>query len=120
MTKNGLNTKGGEFLLPNGKFYVGKYHVHHKKGAMVGERHVDRKHDLLTPATSAAAQKVADIMNTFSRKGARPTSTSTSTRRRRTTPATPRPTYTPRTSPSPSPQRSSTRRSSGGGGGGGY
>lgn len=116
MTKNGLNTKGGEFLLPNGKFYVGKYHVHHKKGAMVGERHIDKKHDSLTPATSAAAQKVADIMNTFSRKGARPTSTST--RRRRTTPATPRPTYTPRTSPSPSPQRSSTRRSSGGGGGG--
>jgi hypothetical protein len=117
MTKNGLNTKGGEFLLPNGKFYVGKYHVHHKKGAMVGERHVDKKHDSLTPATSAAAQKVADIMNTFSRKGARPTSTSTR-RRRRTTPSAPRSAYTPRTSPSNSPQRSSTRRSSEGGGGG--
>lgn len=103
MTKNGLNTKGGEFLLPNGKFYVGKYHVHHKKGAMVGERHIDKKHDSLKPATRAAAQKVADIMNTFSRKGARPTSASTRTRR---------------TTPPPSPRRSSARRSSGGGGGG--
>lgn len=45
----GLYTPGGEFLLPNGKDYVGLYHIHPNKGPMVGRVHVPTQHDLLTP-----------------------------------------------------------------------
>ena len=45
----GLYTSGGEFLLPNGKDYVGLYHIHPGKGPMVGIRHVPYSHALLTP-----------------------------------------------------------------------
>lgn len=39
MTRENLLTKGGEFNLPNGTTYKGKYHVHVSKGAMVGAEH---------------------------------------------------------------------------------
>lgn len=45
----GLYTPGGEFLLPNGKNYIGLYHIHPGKGPMVGIRHVGYSHELLTP-----------------------------------------------------------------------
>ena len=44
-----LYTPGGEFLLPNGKDYVGLYHIHPDKGPMVGRRHVPYFHQALTP-----------------------------------------------------------------------
>ena len=45
----GLYTNGGEYLLPNGKDYVGLYHIHPGKGAMVGRVHVPTQHSVLTP-----------------------------------------------------------------------
>lgn len=45
----GLYTNGGEYLLPNGKDYVGLYHIHPGKGAMVGRVHKSTQHDILTP-----------------------------------------------------------------------
>ena len=47
-----LYTSGGEFTTPDGKEYIGYYHIHPEKGAMVGAVHVRRKHDLLTPIDS--------------------------------------------------------------------
>jgi len=51
-----LYTNGGEFKTPDGKEYVGPYHVHPKKGPMVGAVHIKRKHDLLTPISPSAPQ----------------------------------------------------------------
>lgn len=45
----GLYTNGGEYLLPNGKDYVGPYHIHPDKGAMVGSTHIPSSHAILTP-----------------------------------------------------------------------
>jgi len=47
-----LYTSGGEFITPNGKEYIGYYHIHPDKGPMVGAVHVRKKHDLLTPIDS--------------------------------------------------------------------
>jgi hypothetical protein len=47
--KENLNTKGGEYLLPNGKEYMGPYHIHPSKGAMVGATHISSPHSKLTP-----------------------------------------------------------------------
>ena len=44
-----LYTPGGEFLLPNGKDYIGLYHIHPDKGPMVGIKHTLLPHSLLTP-----------------------------------------------------------------------
>ena len=46
---HGLYTNGGEYLLPNGKNYIGLYHIHPSKGAMVGIAHTPNQHDILTP-----------------------------------------------------------------------
>ena len=43
-----LNTNGGEYLLPNGKEYIGPYHIHPTKGAMVGATHISSPHSKLT------------------------------------------------------------------------
>lgn len=45
----GLYTEGGEYKLSNGKIYMGLYHIHPDKGAMVGRVHVETPHDNLTP-----------------------------------------------------------------------
>jgi hypothetical protein len=45
----GLFTNGGEYLLPNGKDYVGLYHIHPDKGPMVGRIHTSTPHSSLTP-----------------------------------------------------------------------
>jgi len=47
--KEALYTSGGEFTLPNGREYVGYYHVHPEQGAMVGRYHSARPHDTLEP-----------------------------------------------------------------------
>tara|TARA_R110002020_G_scaffold461739_1_gene680762 strand:+ start:501 stop:1427 length:927 start_codon:yes stop_codon:yes gene_type:complete len=55
-TQENLYTSGGEFTTPDGKEYIGPYHVHPEKGPMVGAVHIKRKHDLLTPITPSAPQ----------------------------------------------------------------
>ncbi len=52
-----LYTGGGEFLTPDGNPYVGPYHIHPTKGAMVGAKHVDAPHAILTPVESVAEEK---------------------------------------------------------------
>ena len=61
MVRGNLYTAGEEFYLPNGETYVGAYHVHVTKGAMVGARHTTEPHDSLTPLTEAAAQLIETI-----------------------------------------------------------
>ena len=48
-TEEDLYTRGGEFMLPNGKIYIGSYHIHSEKGPMVGAAHSREMHDHLTP-----------------------------------------------------------------------
>jgi len=55
-TQENLYTSGGEFTTPNGKEYIGYYHIHPEKGPMVGATHMKRKHDLLTPINPSAPQ----------------------------------------------------------------
>ena len=61
MVRGNLYTAGEEFYLPNGETYVGAYHVHVTKGAMVGARHTTEPHDSLPPLTEAAAQLIETI-----------------------------------------------------------
>ena len=61
MTRNNLYTAGGEFTLPSGEVYVGSYHVHVTKGAMVGATHVSTPHSSLTPIN----QGLADLIKTI-------------------------------------------------------
>ena len=116
MTRENLLTKGGEFNLPNGTNYKGKYHVHFSKGAMVGAEHSPEYHDSLTPANVASARKVISIMNELQEE-------KKPTRRRqprRQTMSRTTNTPTPRRAPSrPARSRPSSRRR-GSGGGGGY
>ena len=44
-----LNTSGGEYQTPDGKEYIGPYHIHPTKGPMVGANHVSDPHDYLYP-----------------------------------------------------------------------
>lgn len=44
-----LETKGQEYLLPDGKEYIGFYHIHPTKGAMVGKLHTKIPHSSLVP-----------------------------------------------------------------------
>ena len=48
-----LYTNGNEFRLPNGRIYVGPYHIHPGKGPMVGAVHINEPHDSLTPIEEA-------------------------------------------------------------------
>jgi hypothetical protein len=76
MNQENLYTAGSEFKLPNGKFYVGKYHINSSVGAMVGAKHTPGNHDVLIPATKKAKDKVERIQkqrrstlgNSFSRR----------------------------------------------------
>ena len=61
MVRGNLYTAGEEFYLPNGETYVGAYHVHVNKGAMVGARHTSEPHDSLTPLTESASQLIETI-----------------------------------------------------------
>lgn len=46
---NNLQTEGGEYTYENGLEYIGPYHIHPKKGPMVGSKHSDQPHELLYP-----------------------------------------------------------------------
>ena len=51
--KDNLYTKGREYLLPDGKNYIGFYHYDAQTGNyMVGPRHVGTTHDILVPISS--------------------------------------------------------------------
>lgn len=48
--KENLTTDGTEFKIQRtGEKYVGLYHIHPSKGAMVGAKHIDTTHDYLIP-----------------------------------------------------------------------
>ena len=51
LAQDNLYTEGGEYLL-NGTDYVGSYHIHPDKGAMVGAYHISEPHEYLTPISS--------------------------------------------------------------------
>ena len=57
-----LFTNGSEFKLPNGRRYRGYYHVHPKKGAMVGATHVNRNHEVLQPVNKLVKQKMDKML----------------------------------------------------------
>ena len=45
-----LYTSGNEYIIEStGEMYIGFYHIHPEKGAMVGPLHVDTPHDYLIP-----------------------------------------------------------------------
>ena len=66
MTRENLYTAGNEFMLPDGEVYVGPYHVHVSRGAMVGRSHSAEPHPALTPMTEAVAQMVSSIQSQLS------------------------------------------------------
>ena len=49
MQKSNLYTIGGEYRLPNGQEYIGRYHIHTSGKPMVGAFHSSMPHDFLTP-----------------------------------------------------------------------
>ena len=67
MTKTDLYTSGGEFTLPNGENYIGGFHIHVDKGAMVGSFHKTEEHDLLTPVNSQVRSYVLGVQNELRR-----------------------------------------------------
>jgi hypothetical protein len=83
MVRTELYTSGGEFKLPNGTNYVGAYHVHVTKGAMVGAYHKDTPHDRLTPSNRESELLLESIINQLNLQQSTPTSvrSSRSTRR---------------------------------------
>ena len=83
MVRTELYTSGGEFKLPNGTNYVGAYHVHVTKGAMVGAYHKDTPHDRLTPSNRESELLLESIINQLNLQQSKPTSVrrSRSTRR---------------------------------------
>ena len=83
MVRTELYTSGGEFKLPNGTNYVGAYHVHVNKGAMVGAYHKDTPHDRLTPSNRESELLLESIINQLNLQQSKPTSVrrSRSTRR---------------------------------------
>ena len=46
-----LYTSGNEYLTPTGEIYIGWYHIHPEKGAMVGKVHTSEPHDPLIKMT---------------------------------------------------------------------
>tara|TARA_R100000234_G_scaffold97705_1_gene66081 strand:+ start:235 stop:507 length:273 start_codon:yes stop_codon:yes gene_type:complete len=67
MTKTDLYTSGGEFTLPNGDNYIGGFHIHVSKGAMVGSFHKTEQHDLLTPVNDQVRSYVLGVQNELRR-----------------------------------------------------
>mgnify|MGYP003108670170 CR=1 FL=1 len=129
MTFNNLYTSGEEFVLPNGENYVGAYHVHVSKGAMVGGTHTTTPHDRLTPVNSRVAERIKSLQAQLKgqmdstikkRRASRPSGPSSPA----SSSQTPPPSSPPPSSP-PAPSAPSSGSSGGGGGysgggGGGY
>ena len=68
VTRTNLYTEGKEYTLPNGKEYIGFYHIHPEKGPMVGANHKDEFHEILIPTSGEPTPKVSSIelINGFS------------------------------------------------------
>lgn len=66
MVRTELYTAGGEFKLPDGTEYIGAYHVHINRGAMVGGFHKIEYHERLTPLNRTAELLVQKIMRKLS------------------------------------------------------
>ena len=68
VTRTNLYTEGGEYALPNGKEYIGFYHIHPEKGAMVGANHSDEFHEILLPIANQSIPKISsvELVNNFS------------------------------------------------------
>jgi len=68
VTRTNLYTEGKEYALPNGKEYIGFYHIHPKKGPMVGANHKDEFHEILISTSGETTPKVSSIelVNGFS------------------------------------------------------
>lgn len=62
MVRTELYTAGGEFVLPDGTEYIGAYHIHARRGAMVGGFHKTEAHDLLRPTNRRVESFVQSIM----------------------------------------------------------
>tara|TARA_R110001583_G_scaffold110181_1_gene259141 strand:- start:14310 stop:14564 length:255 start_codon:yes stop_codon:yes gene_type:complete len=62
MVRTEQYTSGGEFKLPNGTNYVGAYHVHVVRGAMVGAYHKETPHDRLTPSNNRVRRLIQNII----------------------------------------------------------
>ena len=62
MVRTEQYTSGGEFTLPDGTNYIGAYHVHITRGAMVGAYHKDTPHDRLTPSNRRSRRLIQDII----------------------------------------------------------
>ena len=58
MATENLYTDGSEFKLPNGRRYRGYYHLHPRKGAMVGAVHVDRFHESQSPVNRIVKERM--------------------------------------------------------------
>ena len=69
ISQENLYTSGKEFETPNGREYIGLYHIHPENGAMVGATHIKEKHDFLTPINSTILSPLTSSQspsNTFS------------------------------------------------------
>ena len=56
-----LFTSGDEYrLVTTRQPYIGYYHIHPEKGAMVGKQHTTKKHDLLVPLVDAVKKMEAN------------------------------------------------------------
>ena len=68
VTRTNLYTEGKEYALPNGKEYIGFYHIHPEKGPMVGANHKDGFHEILISTSGETTPKVSSIelVNGFS------------------------------------------------------
>jgi len=63
MVRTELYTAGGQFNRPDGTEYIGAYHVHITRGAMVGGFHKIEAHDRLIPIDQAAVDLIESIMD---------------------------------------------------------
>ena len=61
VVRTNLYTPGGEFTLPDGKEYIGFYHIHPDKGPMVGANHVKEFHEILIPISGEEPPKISSI-----------------------------------------------------------
>lgn len=61
VVRTNLYTPGGEFALPNGKEYVGFYHIHPDKGPMVGANHVKEFHEILIAISNVDVPTISSV-----------------------------------------------------------
>ena len=69
MVRTEQYTSGGEFKLPDGTNYVGAYHVHVTRGAMVGAYHKNTPHDRLTASNDRTRRLIQNIIQQLQSEG---------------------------------------------------